>query len=653
MQAKFWCADPAAAARACLELCPQDAARSISIADDVRRHRFLFRDHWEMERTHQPVQFGPAVTDIDWGCVPAGDPEWLYAMNRHTCFVNLGKARLYTGREEYAETFAALISDWIDRVPLTEASRANTWRSLEAGLRCETWLRALRLFTGSPHLTDALRRKIDDCLLVHGEYLARASDDFHRLSNWGVLQDHGLYLLGLYFDRSEWRDLAVRRVDENLHCAVFRDGTHWEQSPMYHCEVLHCAMDLVLAAAQNHQPLPERLTENVRRMCRALAAWVKPNGRLLLQSDSDDTDARDLLALGALLFRDPLLRAAAGEALFEETLWDWGVQARSEYAALPCADGAPASAALTDSGNVMLRSPSGAWVHMHCGCLGSGHGHADLLHVDAGIAGEDVLTDAGRYSYVNTPLRRQLKQPAAHNTTRVDGADFSECLDSWGYSRLAVPVKGQHTFTEAVDYADGAHLGYWDRGVFVTRKLVFLKEWGVLLIADQFWGKGRHEYEQHFHFGKGQTIFLGRSMIWKGQRAAARLLCLGTGLQLTQDRGPHSADYNLLTQTDTLTVRRSGEDFGWFMTVLSMDDGAAQPVQAELLPVRKLCAGTLLTDREAQAVRIRKNGGERVVLLCHSEVISEVDLLAAGGYSGYGKALVFSPQKREGLCLTW
>ena len=42
-----------------------------------------------MERTHEAVVFGDK---IEWDAVPFGDPEWLYALNRHTCFLILGKA---------------------------------------------------------------------------------------------------------------------------------------------------------------------------------------------------------------------------------------------------------------------------------------------------------------------------------------------------------------------------------------------------------------------------------------------------------------------------------------------------------------------------------------------------------------------------------
>lgn len=650
----FWCDDPAAAAAAVRQADPGAVQLACAIAGDVCENRFLFRDHWEMERTHQPVQFGPEERDIDWALIPAGDPEWIYAMNRHTSFVNLAKAWRFTGEARYAQKFARLIEDWIDRVPLTGDSQKDTWRSLEAGLRCENWLRALELLAGSGVPDAALRPKIEACLRQHGDYLAAASNDFHRLSNWGVLQDHGLFLLGLYFDRADWRQLALDRLDENLHHGVMGDGSQWEQSPMYHCEVLHNALDVVLVGRKAGVPLPKTFTGAVHRMALALAAWVKPDGRLPMQSDSDDMDARDLLATAALVFADGRLRAAAGPRLAAETLWDLGPRAAEAYAALTPDPSVLGSAALPDSGNYMLRGAGGAWAHMHCGCLGSGHGHADLLHLDAGIAGEDVLIDSGRYTYVDSPIRRQLKLPGAHNTTRVDGQDFSACADSWGYTRLAVPLKGEYRFTGQADYVSGAHLGYLaGAGAVAARQVIFLKEQGLVVVFDALYAAGSHQFEQNFHFGPGTLTPAPGGAVWQGRQAAARLFCLGDGLDQQESRQPFSREYNRLEEGDVLTCRRRTDGFNWFVTVLSMDGAGLQPVTAELLPVRRVRRGDTLTDGQAQAVRIEKAGRRTVVLVCHSEVISEVDLLEAGGCTGYGKVLVFTGDPRRGTCLAW
>ena len=356
MLQNFWCPDTPAAAAAVQNSCPEDVRRCISIADDVLENRFTFRDHWEMERTWEPVQFGPAESDIDWAHVPSFDAEWLYAMNRHTSFVNLGKAWQYTHDRRYAEKWARLIEDWIDRVPLTPQSEGNTWRSLEAGLRCEYWLRSIKLVEDSGLFVRPLRDKIEACLLQHGEYLTGKWGEFQNISNWGVLQDHGLFLLGVYFNRPEWQQLALERLDRNLHRSVLADGSQWEQSPMYHCEVLHNAADTLLIARQNGIAVPARFEQKVHDMFRALAAWVKPGGFLPCQSDSDAADAGDILAMGALLFEDPVLRTAAGDRAREENYWDFGPGCARRLAQLPAEAGGSPSDALPHSGNYVLRA---------------------------------------------------------------------------------------------------------------------------------------------------------------------------------------------------------------------------------------------------------------------------------------------------------
>lgn len=660
MKTKFWCESEQldAASELFSTRFPANAATVLAQANRVCENTFLFSDHWEMERTQVPVQFEGA---IDWAHIPANDPEWLYAMNRHTSFVNLGKAYRCTKDVRYAQHFARLISDWIDRVPLTQESASSTWRSLEAGLRCETWLRCLALFEGSAALTAELKDKIDGCLTVHAKYLAATSNDFHRLSNWGVLQDHGLLLLGIYFGVDEHVNLAAQRLDAQLHLQVLRDGSHWEQSPMYHCEVLHCAIDALLVARQNGIELPPRFVNNVHQMCKALAAWNKPNGRLFCQSDSDDTDARDIVAQGALLFEDGSLKVAANGMLFEENIWDFGPDVYAQYAKIAELHEKCASTALPDSGNYVLRgdaSTDAAYLHFHCGCLGSGHGHADLLHIDAGMYGEDMLIDSGRYTYVNTPLRRQLKLPAAHNTTRVDGVDFSTCIDSWGYDALAQPIKGEYTFETAADYVSGLHLGYMSLAsgaVLTGRKIVFIKP-NIFVIFDQFYARGAHEYEQNFHFGAGKltTAEHNTHCHWQSEKASGVLLCLGDALAGTMSRAPYSRDYNALLEGDVLTVTQKGDGFASFITVLALDGAEQTPqIAARIVPVTTVRMPKLLPAEKAQAVEITSNGQSYTVLMCSGETVSEVELLRAGEREGYGKAIVFTPESPDGVCLAW
>ena len=542
----------------------------------------------------------------------------------------------------------AYLAGWLDRVPRTPASENTTWRALEAGLRPENWLRALGLF--GPSAPEALGRRIDESLAAHGDYLARAHGPFQRLSNWGAIQAHGLFLIGLWLGRADWQALALGRLEQNLRHAVLPDGVQWEQSPMYHCEVLHALLDTLLLAERNGIAVPPLLPEKARAMCRALAVWAAPDRTILPQGDSDVIDAGDLLAAGALLFRDPLLAAAAQGPLCEETLWDFGPDAPARLAALPAACPDCPSQKLEASGNYILRSAWGredTWIHFRAGSLGGGHGHADLLHVDVYHGGEAVLTDAGRGTYVDGGLRRALKDPAAHNTFRVDGAGFTCYRGTWEWGPIAQPLPALARFTPLADRLAGGHLGYLAQGAAVERQLVFLKP-GLLVGADILRAPdGRpHRAEQFFHFGPGRLTAGESAALWEGGRTCAQLRWL-SGQRAECFAAPCAPAYNRVEDAPAL---RLDAPAATGVTALVWVLSLGGPCQAELVPV-STGAGQPLPPGTAGAVRIRRDGAESTVLFSWQAGSHDAGLLCAGDCTGHGNVLVFTPQCPQGLCL--
>ncbi|MFV0412546.1 MAG: heparinase II/III family protein [Oscillospiraceae bacterium] len=656
LQHNFWCDDYSAAAGLLRRQWPRQAAEIIALADEICQKRFTFRGHWEMERTHEPVEF---AGEINWEQVPAGDAEWVYAFNRHSAFVTLGQAWRLTGRAAYAGAFCGLLQSWLQNVPLTPQSRTTTWRSIEAGLRCESWLRAAGLFNLQALLSEELFSAVLAGLRVHAEYLLEAEGTFQQLSNWGVLQNHGLFLLGLALNTPAWCETAVSRLTKELHLQVMADGTHWEQSPLYHCEVLHCCLNTMLAARRAGYALPNAFVEKAHAMAGALAVLLRPDGKLVCQGDSDEVDARDLVALAALLFADKALKGAARGALYPENLWDFTAAEREEYEALGQNETALQSAALPCSGNYQLRTGPGeeaGFLHFYCGSLGSGHGHAALLHADLVAHGETVLADSGRYTYVNTPLRRRLKSPAAHNTATVDGLDFSVPGGSWGFSRLATPLKGEHRFTPPADYAAGSHLGYMQQGVLSRRQALRLGQ-NLWVLCDSFFTRqeASHTYRHYYHFGAGGHLagVGGGRFLFTGEKVQAQLgFCFAAPLFEISSQ-PVSREYNRLEEGPCLAVQQQQTGFASLAAVFALSKGAGPPLRLREAPVHLAAAGSLLPREKAQALEIFYGEEQWTLLFCHQEVIAEVDLLAVGSHTGYGRVLVFGAGCENGLCLAW
>ena len=95
-----------------------------------------------------------------------------------------------------------------------------------------------------------------------------------------------------------------------LDIQIMDDGVQWEQSPMYHNEVLRCLLEVLRVAGQQGISLPRSLSEKARAMALADLAWMKPDRTQPLNGDSDRTDLRMCSPPAAWILKDNRLRYA-------------------------------------------------------------------------------------------------------------------------------------------------------------------------------------------------------------------------------------------------------------------------------------------------------------------------------------------------------
>lgn len=633
--------------------CREELATVLRTADLAAENKFVFQLRWDMEQTHVPEVFdGP----IDWLRQPGDDLEFVYAFNRMRFWPCLGQAYAVTGDEKYAKAFAEQLVHWVDTVRRDDPACEKAWRTIEAGIRMENWCKAMRYFEGSPHITEAVMDKFIWSLTDHAEYIMGVWSTFNLMSNWGVLANHGLYVAGCCLPGSkrtaQYRAAALERLERNRRIQVYPDGVHWEQSPMYHNEVMRCYLDVVLLARRRGEELPQGMEEAVHAMARTALAWQKPDGGEPMMGDSDDIDQRDLLTLAAAIFQDGALKSAAYPRLDFDSLWELGAQEGSRYEALPAQAPERTDFALTDSGNYVFRSgwgPEDAWVRFHCGLLGAGHGHADQLHFDVTAFGEDVLTDTGRYTYVFGPDRRAFKDLSGHNTVAVEGVPLYDCKDSWECGRLSRAVNRAFYSDDRYGYAEGGHLGWYEQGVFVNRRLIFLKP-GVVVAVDEFYSGGSHTYRQFFHWGETGTLAAREDeFVWTGRSCAARLrLVSAAPLSAGMKTGRVARHYNHTEESPVLETTIQGEGFTSVFTVIALDRaGEPEPLSVEKLPVASNFKGIQFEDRQIEALRIRKGERSWVVVVSHMEYASPTDTFNAGGCCGFGGVEVFDETAGE------
>lgn len=644
-----------ASAKLCRQLWPEECGHILRVAGEVCRNQFVFDLKCDMEKTTEPVTFPEGR--IKWDYMPAGDAEFIYQFNRHRYFICLGQAYQMTGDENYARKFDGLVRDWTRTQKRTPETEKTTWRVLESGFRGEFWVKAMAYFTESAWVTEETARLFFGCLREQAVQIMEMHSPYRYISNWGVIENHGLFQIGMVHPDRDFGERCIRTALEHLETEarmqVMGDGCHWEQSPSYHNEVLRCLLDVLIFAERGGIRTAEVLRRTAHAMARADLASLKPNGRQLLMGDSDDDDIRDILARAAWFFKDPELKSQAQGKLGYEDIWEFGAEAAGAYRSMEAKGPAFTDMACRDSGNYYLRSGWGeadSLLHLHCGTMGAGHGHSDQLHVDLYANGEDILTDSGRYTYVDGPDRREFKDPSAHNTITVDGKPFTVYKDSWECSKLCQPVKQEMAVKEGMALAQGGHLGYLmgpGDGVYISRRVLRLRP-DLFLIADACYSGGSHVYEQHWHFSeRGRVRLAEGGAAFAGEKAGARLWFLGRGLEARLETSRISRFYNQCAKRDCIRAVRRGTGFTSFLTVIwTGKTGQEPPFEVREVPVRSALKGIEYPPQMAQAVGIRGEETDFIVIFCHQEVNSPTDLVQAEDCMGFGNVIAFD-RRRE------
>lgn len=631
------------------KFCKEETAHVIETADNVVDKKFLFNMRWDMERTYEPVVF---TDQIDWVYQPQDDPEWIFAFNRMRFWVCLGQAYAITGNEKYAQSFAQQLSHWIDTVKKDEPKFEKAWRTIEVGIRLDNWLKTMCYFETSPSITPVLMEKFVKSIVEHADFILSVYNSFNYMSNWGVLANHGLFLAGALlpsFDKESKKrntlyiQTSLYRLSQICSVQVYDDGMHWEQSTMYHNEILKNLLDVVFIAQRKMITIPYPISEKTLLMAYADIILQKPNGHEIAMGDSDDIDQRDIITKAACIFNDSALKASGYEIPDFDTVWDLGYEIVKLYKNLKAKHLPSLSNGLNESGHVCFRSnwdSDAIFLHFSCGTLGAGHGHDDKLHIDLFANGEDIFLDPGRFTYVDKKERYEFKTSSAHNTCTIDGISSYTFIDSWGCSSLSKSVNFKWKDSGPYAYCEGGHLGYQNGGdlnVFVSRKILYLKP-DIFIINDSFYTNEDHLYDMFLHFNKGElvpnlqdiNIQKGSSWSYVTNKNKVQLTVLGNNVTSKIIPGKISRHYNQWEQTPVLQSSWDAKGFTSLFTVVSLN---STKLKVTKVPVLSNFKNAVFPPSMIEAIELEDPISQRAytAVFAHQEYASPTDTFCAGG----------------------
>lgn len=624
----------------CRSYWPEDCRRILKTADELCHNIFLFQLPWDMEQTQVPVEF---TDDIQWDYVPDGDEEFVFQMNRHRCFICLGQAYALTGHEKYVQCFVRQFLDWIEKEPCRSGAANTTWRTLEAGLRITCWLRAMAFFVDSPYKNETVWRTFFEAVRVHAEYLyTNKKAAFSKKSNWGVMENGGLYAAGLVLHEPRYTQQAVYFLKEALNIQIMDDGMQWEQSFMYHNEVLMSFLEVLrIAGLYQEQPFTGDECETIRAMAEVTRISQNPNGCQPMMGDSDDTSVRDLLTQAAWQFKDGTLKCGGYQVLDFESIWLYPPDDFYCYEKLPENKAQELLSVLKFSGQVFFRSDwseTADWLHFINGPMGGGHGHFDKLHLDLFLDGEEVLIDPGRFTYKEVPLRFQLKAARSHNVPMVDREEYGQSTGSWSVSALpaafgnTVCRKGEFLFLE------GAHFGYEEKGVLLKRRILCLGQ-GIYIIADEFLGKRGKLASQFYHFSETISLQLSGDECYGSGRQTNFIMKSFAGNQavaMELEKCFAARHYNQPGETMQLEVY--GKNARTITTFL-IKQQPEKPVTVVRRPVYAAAYDKYLDYSEGEGFVLHNGSDRYAVILLYQDPGNQEDYVGIEGVFGLGRVM--------------
>ena len=638
----------------------ETVSEMIKRADEAVAQSFRFDLRWDMEYTQIPVVF---EKEIDWLAQPADDPEWIFAFNRHHFWNTMAQAYVLTEDEKYAEAFVKQCRSWVAQINLRDPNCANACRTLETGIRLNLWVKAFILFRNSPALTDNFCQLFEESIIEQEKFILDTWNTTKIISNWGVMENHGLFTAALLMPQHELtaRMIAesLNRLNIQLQRQVYPDGVHWEQSMMYHNEVVQDFLEVKILAEKNGIPLPEGYVEKVERMLDFCAEHRKPDGIQMSMGDSDDIDIRDIISKAAWSYNKPEWKYAGYPEFEYDCVFDLGAEAAEEYDKMEAVPSTRNNVIFPESGHIFWHSdatPDQTWLHFYNGVHGGGHAHEDKLHVDLFYRGEDIVRDSGRFTYVDKPERYEFKGPKAHNVIELDDTPSILCKRAWGYYKRSLSMNTQMSTAGNYRLAQGAVMGYMDLetgSAVVSRKVIWLRE-DLIMVHDEIYAnpKDSHKVVQRWHFSeKADVQIKGGNVKLRLDNSDNEIVTVAEGSQVKLTDTRLSLHYNTYEPSRMMETELQATGFTSVTTIFSLNPkGEVMPCFAVNIP----CSFVTRQDRPfekkvAEAFIVQKGIDQFTVMIAHEDYMGPSDAVFVNGHMGMGHVIVWEGEDTE----TW
>ncbi len=539
------------------ERLPESAHRIVAAADKVLAKQFDllgYRDlsfgdpiGWHLDpvaKRQAPLRHWTLLDPLDVATV--GDSKVVWELNRHQWLVGLGQAYRLTGDERYARMFADTIRDWLRANP--PGMGINWTSSLEVAFRLISWCWALALFQGSAALTVDLRAALVGGIAAHAARIERYLSYYFSPNTHLTGEALGLFYAGTLFPgmpiAARWQRLSTDILVREAERQILPDGVFMEQATCYQRYTAEIYLHFVILAARNGVAVPDGVIRHLESLFDALLTLRRPDGALPQIGDADGGwllpleprqpgDASGVFSAAAAVLRRGDYAWASGR-LMPEALWLLGTAGADVLARLePVLPAQTPSRVLPDGGYVVMRTNWGSeadQIILDVGPLGcpvsGGHGHADLLSIQASFRGQPYIVDPGTFRYTpDDGWRSYYRSTAAHSTVEVDQVGQAAPHGAFGWVSRPRAQLIRWTSTPASDSATAEHRAYsrLQDPVIHRRAVRFVKP-RYCIVVDDLGGAAEHRVSLRFQFAPMSLALDPSGWIRAGRDTAKGLL---------------------------------------------------------------------------------------------------------------------------------
>ena len=531
-------------------------------ADDLLAHRFhLLGQDFEVTgrvRWNANPQTGEEYPLVHFSALDTynteryGDVKYVWELNRHQFFVELGRAYYLTGEEKYAHKIWEWLSEFVEDAPYKIG--VNHTSVLEHAVRIFSWVWAYYFTRDAGVWNEERTRFLARQLLLQGEIIEENLSHFFSPYNHLIGEIAALAFLGTVYPNSpktlRWRDHYWQEMEKQLPLQFHPDGFTVEQASYYHHFTLGFYYQVARLRKQNGLPVSDKVWSTLEKALEFSMALVRPDGLMPMIGDIDSArsiyfyrpepmwDLTFFQALGAVQFGRGDMKHVAG-ALAEEVLWLHGEEGVAAFDELHEASPAAGSRLFKNSGYAIMRDgweANSSFCLFDCGEIAHGvhsdqtpsaaHGHSDMLSIDLCLDGKPVVIDPGFHTYFG-PLdwHRYFRGASGHNTISVDGADHAihEGRIAWsGVSTLKRECWVSNSMLDLAGASIDRFAGLPEK-ISHRRYVLFVKDRYFLLLDEIHGpaGPAKHRIESYFHFSEGQLSLTPGRAFFNDRLAAA------------------------------------------------------------------------------------------------------------------------------------